>query len=91
MLLLAVGGVGKNVGAFGLSCCLAAIPAATCAATWVASACGDKRVDGACGGDGGGGVFFRPAPRRRSERRGIIVVGTLGPSTSASNVIIVAV
>ena len=34
---------------------------------------------------------LRLGRRRRSERRGIIVVGTLGPSTSASNVIIVAV
>jgi hypothetical protein len=66
-LLLAVGGVGRNVGALGLSLCLAAIPAATCAATWLASDCGDRNAGDACGGDGVDGVSCGPAPRRRSE------------------------
>lgn len=66
-LLPAVGGVGRNVGALGLSLCLAAIPAATCAATWLASDCGDRNAGDACGGEGVDGVSCSPAPLRRSE------------------------
>ena len=82
-------GVGRNVGAFGLSCCFAAIPAATCAATWVASACGDRKAGGACGGDVGGGGVGGPAPRRRSEGRVFMVVGVLSLLPSVGNIVAV--
>jgi len=89
-LLLAVGGVGRNVGALGLSLCLAAIPAATCAATWLASDCGDRNAGDACGGDGVDGVSCGPAPRRRSEGANFNV-GVLFALLSVGDAMIVVV